>query len=56
MAQEALPYVVVVKGIVRRLVAPFAVLESGFGLLISRVLNGLNACLKDMLGEVSIGG
>ena len=54
--QEALPYIVAVKGVMHRLVAPFTVPKSGFRLLIPRVLNGLNTRSKDMLGEVSIGG
>jgi len=44
------------EGVVCHLVAPFTVLEFRFGFLVPRVLDGINACLKDVLGEVSIGG
>ncbi len=45
-----------VEGVMHYFMTPFTVLESGFRLLVPRVLNGLDARSKDMLGEVSIHG
>ncbi len=36
--------------------APFTLSESGFGLLIPRVLYGIHASSKDMLGKMSVCG
>jgi len=54
--QETLPYVVAVEGVVCCLAAPFTVLKSWFRLLISGILNGVDACSEDVLGEVPVHG
>ncbi len=56
VTQETLLYVVAVKGVVRGLVTPFAVLEPWFRFLVPRVFDGVDAGLKDVLGNMPVHG
>jgi len=46
---------VAVEGVVCHLATPFAMLQPWFRLLIPRIFDGVNACLKDVLGNMPIG-
>ncbi len=56
VAQQTLPYEVAVKGVVSGFLAPLALPEPWFRLLVPRVFDGFNAGSEDVLGKMPICG